>query len=203
MRRPKLRDSDTRCPWVTKSAWGSQGLGDGRFLLGVAGAELAHHPVDADAFLAAARGHGLDLFHPGLGGDGPAVVDASGQDVVLAAERICVRVNSRSGNDEHAHLFGAAGDDGVGGQGRAQVDGADFRPFAILQDGAQRLGDGREQVVVIRRDLGHGFHPPVPDADAVRVRSSDIYSDKHKSDPWADGWPRRVPRLRVVSAVLR
>ncbi len=170
---------------------GGEGFGNGRFLFRVAGAEFAHHPVDADAFFTAARGQGLDLVHPGLGGDGPAMVDASGQDMILAAQSVSVRVDSRSGNDEHAHFFGVAGDDGVGGQGGAQVDGADFRAFAILQDGAQRLGDGREQVFVICRDLGHGFHPAVPDADAVRVSSSDIDSDKHKSDPWADCWLRR------------
>jgi hypothetical protein len=42
---------------------------------------------------------------------------------------------------------------------------------------------------MIRGDLGHGFHPAFPDADAVSVGSSDIDSDKHKSDPWANVWP--------------
>ena len=163
---------------------GGKGIGHGHFLLGVARAELADHAVDTDAFLAAARGHGLHILGAGLGRDGPAMVHAAREHMVLRAEGVGLGVDAGAGDDEHADLFGTSGDDGVGGEGRAQVEGADFRALAVPEDEAEDFGDGRKQVVVIRGHLGHGFHPAVPDADAVRVGSADIDSDKHMSDPW-------------------
>ena len=163
---------------------GGQGVGHGHLLLRIAGAELADHAVDADAIILAASGHGLHVLDTDLAGDRAAVVHASRKHVILRAQGVGLRIDSGSGDDEHADLLGAPRDDGVGGQGGAQVQGADVRALAVFENEAQHLGYGGEQVVVIRGDLGHGFHATVSDVDAVRVGSSDIDSYKHISVPW-------------------
>ncbi len=177
---------------------GGQDLGHGGLLLRIAGAELADHAVNPDSFLPAFGGQGLDLVDPGLGRDRSPVVHAARQDMVLAAHGVGLGIDAWARNDEHADLFRVAGDDGVGGQGGAQVDGADVRALAVLEDGAQGLGDGRQQIVVIRGNLGHGQQVAVPDAHAVRVGSSDIDTDKHRADPCGERLgPPRLPEAGI------
>ena len=164
-----------------------QDIGHGLFLLRVSGAELADHAVHAKSLVPAFGRQVADMFRAGLDGNHSAMVHTAGQNVVVSAHGIGSCVHAGAGHDEHARFFSRAGDDGVGGKGGAQVDGAHGGGVAFLQDDAQRFGDGGEQIPVVRRDLGQGFHAAVAYADAVRVGSSDIDSNKHIRILGADG----------------
>ena len=78
------------------------------------------------------------MFRVGLDGNHSAMVHTAGQNVVVSAHGIGSCVHAGAGHDEHARFFGRAGDDGVGGKGGAQVDGAHGGGVAFLQDDAQR-----------------------------------------------------------------
>ena len=158
---------------------GVQGLLEGQLEIGIARRELAHPGVDLEPCGAAGLepGPGLGLAQ-GRGLPAP-VVRAAGDHVEMLAHGVGHGVDARPGADEHAHGFGQAFHDGVGGQGGGEVQARDVGRVGLGQNRGEDLPDGGQQVAVAGLGLGPGRDAPLVHQDGVCVRASHVDSEQH------------------------
>ena len=112
--------------------------------------------------------------------DGSPVVYAAIHQVIVASHAEGFRINARAGGDDHAHPFRLGFDDGVGGEGGAQVQPGHLGRVHIHQNSSQGLPDGTEQIVMLGDYLGFGLDFKAIQDDGVRVGAAYVNSQKHK-----------------------